>query len=615
MRGGRYWSLAADTDLTDVDDTSIGEIVYLAPSGVSGPDEASRHLQAVISLLQRFGARPPMPAITIVTNAAHHITGQEHVEPLHTALWGLARAIRVEYPRTRVRLVDTASPDLERLRYTDSELAWRDGSWYAPTLVPTPSGASPPAVPGGRFLITGGMGGIGLHVAEYLARNGCAQLTLLGRHFPQDGPRRDRLDRLVRDYPVRIIQSDVRLAQEAIRQAGPFDGVFHAAGVLRDGLLRSLSASKVDDVFAPKISGVHALDEAFPPDARPGFVALFSSIAAVRGNLGQSAYAAANAYLDGYAARRRAQGEAWYSLAWGLWDAGMGEAVVQAAAARGIPALDVTEGLALLGAVLRRPPDNYVLAAPTPSEDQHMTLAIAHSTLWQSLSEILKQTLQVNQITTDDSLLEMGLDSMMAVEVAAALSAQGLDVDPAVLFEHPNVGALLRHLEGLPRNAPGGTAGPVASPPPATPPFGEAPSPAAAPPPAPPPPPPPESAPPPRPAPAPPPTFVPDWDRYRSPAATPETPPIDPPLPQSAVGHVVPAGGDDADPHPAGPAVQHPLVGPSSTAASTLCQWTTGRSWPRTTTSTSQSSNRPREHGSSSTAAGSSTSPRTATWG
>lgn len=118
-----------------------------------------------------------------------------------------------------------------------------------------------------------------------------------------------------------------------------------------------------------------------------------------------------------------------------------------------------------------------------------MTLAIAHSTLWQSLSEILKQTLQVNQITTDDSLLEMGLDSMMAVEVAAALSAQGLDVDPAVLFEHPNVGALLRHLEGLPRNAPGGTAGPVASPPPATPPFGEAPSPAAAPPPAPPPPP------------------------------------------------------------------------------------------------------------------------------
>ena len=326
---------------------------------------------------------------------------------------------------------------------------------------------------------------------------------------------------------------------------------------------------------------MHALDEAFPPDARPGFVALFSSIAAVHGNLGQSAYAAANAYLDGYAARRRAQGEAWYSLAWGLWDAGMGEAVVQAAAARGIPALDVTEGLALLGAVLRRPPDNYVLAAPTPSEDQHMTLAIAHSTLWQSLSEILKQTLQVNQITTDDSLLEMGLDSMMAVEVAAALSAQGLDVDPAVLFEHPNVGALLRHLEGLPRNAPGGTAGPVASPPPATPPFGEAPSPAAAPPPAPPPPPPPESAPPPRPAPAPPPTFVPDWDRYRSPAATPETPPIDPPLPPKAPsGTSSPlAGTTPTRTLPAGSGTTR--AAPSSTAASTRCQWTTGRSSPR----------------------------------
>ncbi len=178
---------------------------------------------------------------------------------------------------------------------------------------------------GGRFLITGGMGGIGLRVAEFLADEGCARLTLVGRTVPERGEARERLDRLAGRCDLDVVAADVRSLGTVL--SGPFDGVFHAAGVLRDGLARSLTPDRVDAVLGPKVGGAHALADLVSGGEHPGFVVLFSSIAAVRANLGQSAYAAANGYLDGYAARRRSEGLPWYSLGWGLWTVGMGEAV------------------------------------------------------------------------------------------------------------------------------------------------------------------------------------------------------------------------------------------------------------------------------------------------
>ncbi|WP_344266002.1 SDR family NAD(P)-dependent oxidoreductase, partial [Streptomyces sodiiphilus] len=440
-------------------DTTVGEVVCLVPEDLTGPTAATACLRGLFSLVRHLAAHPPMPSLTLVTGAAHDVTGEDTVDPLHTAVWGLARTLRTEHPNTRIRLLDIGrnsdqAPPVA-VRFTQPELARRGDGWYEPCLDPVPGPPSPSLPDGGRYLITGGMGGIGLHVAEFLAERGCAHLTLVGRSVPQDGELRQRLDRLAGSCDLAVVRADVRTLPEALRGAGRFDGVFHAAGVLRDGLARSLSGERIDEVFAPKIGGVHALDEAFTPETRPGFVALFSSVSAVHGNLGQSSYATANAYLDGYAARRRSEGEVWYSLGWGLWTVGMGRDIVKGAAARGIPALSAAEGTALLGAVLGLPPAHYVLSATATPKGAQMTAVTPESRLWPVLSTTLRRILQAGDVSPQDNLLEMGLDSMMAVEVAAALASEGLDVDAAVFFEHADVGALLAHLESLPRDISG----------------------------------------------------------------------------------------------------------------------------------------------------------------
>jgi len=438
--------------------------VVLLPGSASDADTATASVQAAFALVRCLGARPPMADLTIVTRGAQTVDGQGPVRPAHTALWGLARSLRVEHPRTSIRLVDLEPDSAAAVvipAHPGTELVRRGGTWFVPAQAPAPpAGSAPWAAGGGRFLVTGGMGGIGLHVAEMLADGGCAHLTLVGRRAPA-GDAATRIDRLRTRCDVRVLLTDVRDLADALRGADRYDAVVHAAGVLADGLARSLTPERIATVLAPKIGGVHAIDAAFPVDRGPGAVVLFSSISAVHGNLGQSSYSAANAYLDGYAAARRADGEAWFSLGWGLWSVGMGEEIVQGAAARGIPALSAGEGITLLRTALSLPPAHYVLSAAHRPKDEPMTAVASEGRLWPSLRSILQTTLHVPDVPADANLLELGLDSMMAVEIAAALSREGVEIDPSVFFEHAQVDALVTHLEAQPRSAPSTPATPA----------------------------------------------------------------------------------------------------------------------------------------------------------
>ncbi|RLK57952.1 aminotransferase class I/II-fold pyridoxal phosphate-dependent enzyme [Actinokineospora cianjurensis] len=409
-----------------------GSPVVVTPAGAG--EAAVRELFAQV---RELVTRRPVPDLVFLTRRGQDVLGGEDVDPVHAAAWGLVRTLRLEHPRTRIRLVDADEP-VDEVLFEEPELALRDGKWFAPGQESTPVRAPRRSYAGGRFLITGGMGALGLHVAETLAAAGAAQVTLVGRTVPTSGPAHERLTRLASRCDVRTIGADLR----DLPDLGEFDGIVHAAGVLRDGLARTQTDERIAEVLAPKIGGVHALGRA------RGFVALFSSISAVHGNLGQSTYGAANAYLDGYAAARRSRGEPWYSLNWGLWAAGMGEHVAEGAARRGIPALTAEDGIALLHDALALPPGNYTLAATEPGKETMTTTPLAGPAdgLWPPLSAILCRTLHVDAVVPDDDLLELGLDSMMAVEVTAALAAEGLEVDPAVLFDHTNVGALLAHL-------------------------------------------------------------------------------------------------------------------------------------------------------------------------
>ncbi|MER5778086.1 aminotransferase class I/II-fold pyridoxal phosphate-dependent enzyme [Streptomyces sp. NPDC002039] len=574
-------------------DTVPRDVVYVAPRGLTDETQVTQALQEVFALVRRLLARPPTPSLLIVTTAAHQVATQDTVDPFMTALWGLGRTLRVEHPRSTIRLLDLdldldpaldpgdpAGPEgggsdvlWEALGQDRPELARRGGAWYAPSLRPHPPTGAPDGARhrGGRFLITGGMGGLGLSVAEYLSEAGCAHLTLVGRTVPDRGEARERLDRLAEHCDLKIVTADVRTVREALAEAPRFDGVFHAAGVLRDGLARGLTPDQVDAVLGPKIGGAHALADLVSGYEQPAFVALFSSVAAVRANLGQSAYAAANAYLDGYAARQRAEGRPWYSLGWGLWTVGMGESIAPKAAAHGVPALTAGDGIDLLRTALGEPPAHYVLSAAAKAKDAPMTAVTPETGLWPSLTHAIGRVLLVDDVAAEDDLLELGLDSMMAVELAATLAADGLDLDPMVFFERTNIGALHAHLESLPRGlsdqaptptpVPTSVPAPVSAPSPTPAPIREvrAAAPAGM----------SRGAIPPRPQPQPQPpaatgrsagdSFVPDWDRFRDVPYAPPTPAATPaPVPPRAGGPnptptptVAPVAAAVADPAPA----------------------------------------------------------------
>ncbi len=204
---------------------------------------------------------------------------------------------------------------------------------------------------GGTYLITGGMGGLGMTVAEYLARSWRANLVLLGRSPLPDRDTWDSwlrgehanaamLDRvrklraleenggtvLARSVDVTDVEAMTRLIADAEACFGALDGVFHTAGVLNDDLILLKDQSEVEESFTPKVHGTVVLDMLFK-DRHLDFMLLFSSISAVTTPPGQVDYVAANAFLDAYAESAQNRADRFTaSINWGPWSGvGMAE--------------------------------------------------------------------------------------------------------------------------------------------------------------------------------------------------------------------------------------------------------------------------------------------------
>ncbi|MFV1966601.1 MAG: SDR family NAD(P)-dependent oxidoreductase, partial [Pirellulaceae bacterium] len=178
----------------------------------------------------------------------------------------------------------------------------------------------------GTYLVTGGLGGLGLEVARWLADRGARHLVLVGRSAPTEKASRVMTALEQRGVHVVAKQCDVSnhqevagLVTEIAAERPPLKGVFHLAGVLDDGVLREQTRSRFDRVMAAKALGawnLHALTHGAPLDL---FV-LFSSAAALLGSPGQGNYAAANAFLDALAHHRRERGQPALSINWGSWE-------------------------------------------------------------------------------------------------------------------------------------------------------------------------------------------------------------------------------------------------------------------------------------------------------
>ena len=228
----------------------------------------------------------------------------------------------------------------------------------------------PPASAGfredGSYLITGGMGGLGLKVAEWIVDQGARSVVLVGRHEPSEAALEVIATLEATGARVHVVQADIssaeqvaRLIDDVTQTMPPLRGIIHAAGVLDDGFLLQQDWSRFENVLAPKVAGawhLHQFTGRIPLD----FFVEFSSGAAVFGPLGQGNYAAANAFLDGLAHYRQAYGLPAQSINWGAWgEVGMAAAMnpeqQKLLQQQGVRLITPNQGVLLLGQVKALP--------------------------------------------------------------------------------------------------------------------------------------------------------------------------------------------------------------------------------------------------------------------
>lgn len=330
-----------------------------------------RGLYALIAMVPELAAQVEEGPVVValVTDKAQRVAGDADLVPLKATAVGAARTVSAEYPGIEVRAIDI---DLAAVNAGDladaviaeaadprasGDVALRAGErWtlaYRSVREPLAEGQATWLREGGVYLVTGGLGGLGLSIADHLARGYKARLALVGRSaLPPRGEWAERLARGelalgVEDKVRRLLAleaagaevelivadvADARALAKGVRKAvsrfGPIDGVFHAAGALDDGLIETRSRKAVDAVLRPKFAGTLALEEALKGQA-PGFLLLFSSVSAFAGLPGQVDYAAANAFLDAYAQSRRSDPRTRVqSVGWSQWaEVGMAAAL------------------------------------------------------------------------------------------------------------------------------------------------------------------------------------------------------------------------------------------------------------------------------------------------
>ncbi|HLJ21174.1 MAG TPA: aminotransferase class I/II-fold pyridoxal phosphate-dependent enzyme, partial [Stellaceae bacterium] len=206
----------------------------------------------------------------------------------------------------------------------------------------------------GSYLVTGGLGGLGLAVARYLVAQGARHLVLSGRSGAS-ARARDTIAQLeAAGATVVVVPADIAKSADVTRLvascSAPLRGIVHAAGVLDDGVVENQSAERFARVMAPKVRGawhLHAVTRSLPLD----FFVCFASMASAMGAAGQSNYAAANAFLDGLAQYRRSLGLCALSIDWGPW-ADVGMAAALSVAGQGVEKLEVEDGLQIFGELL-----------------------------------------------------------------------------------------------------------------------------------------------------------------------------------------------------------------------------------------------------------------------
>jgi acyl transferase domain-containing protein/acyl carrier protein len=483
-----------------------------------------RGFHSVLFLTQaigRLGRRDPLDLV-VVGEGMRMVAAGDVVAPEKTAVLALSVVISQEQPHIRCATVDVgrAAPDgVDALAdslaaelivpHTGDAVAYRGTQRWV--LAPQPLNVAGAA--GGTalrergvYLITGGLGHIGLAVAARLARDVGARLVLIGRTTPPPRGEWDRWieahaadDRVSRQIAaVRHLESlgsevlvcaadvadgaQMRAAiDRALDRFGAVHGVIHAAGLLQGGFnsVQTLSPGDCDGQFAPKVAGLAALDEA-TANLTLDFCLLTSSISALLGGLGYGAYAAANQVLDSFVERRAAAGgRRWISVNLDGW-AFDASAVSTATGAlemspdEGVEALmrilgnsSLTRVVVSTGSLSARL-DRYVRrAAPAAEASQAAStsryerpeLATAFiaptGEIERTIAAVWQEALGIESIGRDDNFFDLGGHSLLLIQVQEALAARlGRAIPVTDLFQFSTIASLAAHLAGVRRDVP-----------------------------------------------------------------------------------------------------------------------------------------------------------------
>ncbi len=480
-----------------------------------------------LSLLGRALGDGTAHDITILTAGLHDVTGEEALCPEKSLIAGPALVIPQEYPSLRTYLIDLVPPAAEcqaearlfaQIRAElaadtrPARLCLRGAHRWLPSYEPQRidrTGAPRRAIrSGGVYLITGGLGGLGLEIAGHLARTAQARLVLVGRstwparaewegwiasHGTDDQTRRV-LERLLAfesaGAEIRLHTADAgrldamaALFDAVEREWGPINGVIHAAGAIGADTHRPLDeydAAQCAAQFAPKLDGVRVLDRLLR-DRDVDFCVLMSSIASVLGGLGFAAYAAANAALDTAAqgAERLWPGR-WLAMNWDSWrvrdDDGRGPGqllrLLEMSAAEGLDAFlrVLHHGTAAQTLVTRGDLGPRLLqwidlprrAQTTPPVPVPV---VAMGDVQEGIITIWRRLLGHDRIGPDDDFFDLGGHSLLATQVMAQLRHLfGIALPMSALFRHPTVRALADAVEAA-RTAPAADTDPSLPPP------------------------------------------------------------------------------------------------------------------------------------------------------
>lgn len=452
-----------------------------------------------------------MPRVWLVTRGVQAVGADSGPIAIEQApIWGLGRVIgHQEFPGMWGGMVDLdrasveaqASQLFEELQHATGEdqIAFRAGQRYVVRLLAS-THLTPPLPPSfnpdGSYLITGGLGTLGLLVARWMATQGARRLILMGR---TKLPLRSTWHQLEEDHPQKKLVQAIRelealgatihlaavdagdeeqlsgfLSEYAREGWPPIRGVVHTAGVVQDELLLRMTTETFQRVLRPKVRGgwlLHRLLQDAPLD----FFILFASTGSVIASLGQGNYAAANSFLDALAHHRRSLGLPALSIGWGPWSVGMVEQLKleQFYTRRGIELITPEVGMQVLARVLEQRPAhltaitaNWAVARDTSpvgsmppmfsqlleqaeetatdsanSDDGSLLQQLSEAqaaerpqVLASHLKELVARVLQLDasQFSGQESLTSLGLDSMMAIEVKHRIEGS-LKTDISVL--------------------------------------------------------------------------------------------------------------------------------------------------------------------------------------